>query len=180
MWILGVILHSLYYISPAYAANAFAVFGGGTPIDFGRSWRGQRILGDGKTWRGLLIGMLASILFALFWFYMSKSGPLNAVYYDVFDFRMTDPFFGLYLGFGALFGDLVESFIKRRIGKARGSPWWGFDQLDHLFGALLFAYLFAPTFIIWEEFIALIILSVVIHLLGNQIAFYTHTKKVRW
>jgi CDP-2,3-bis-(O-geranylgeranyl)-sn-glycerol synthase len=125
MWILALILHSLYYISPAYAANAFAVFGGGKPIDFGRSWRGKRILGDGKTWRGLLIGVLAGILLGLLWFYLSKSSPLNEVYYGVFDFRITDPFFGFYLGFGALFGDLVKSFFKRQLGKARGSPWWG-------------------------------------------------------
>jgi CDP-2,3-bis-(O-geranylgeranyl)-sn-glycerol synthase len=180
MWILALILHSLYYISPAYCANALAIFGGGKPIDSGKTWRGKRILGDGKTWRGLLIGILAGTLFGLMWYYLSQHPPLNTTYYGVFDFRITDPFFGLYLGFGALFGDLVKSFFKRRVGIKRGRPWWGADQLDQLFGGLLFAWLFAPKFIIFEEFVTLIALTLAIHLAGNQIAYYTKRKKVRW
>lgn len=180
MWLLGVILHTLYYISPAYCANAFAVFGGGKPIDFGKSWRGKRILGNGKTWRGLFIGVFGGFLFGLMWYFLSQSGPLNEVYYNVFDFRITDPFFGLYLGFGALFGDIIASFFKRRLGLKRGAPLWGVDQLDLVFGALLFAYIFAPTFLILQEIVALIILTLVIHIIANQIAYYTKRKKERW
>lgn len=180
MWWVFVILHSLYYISPAYVANGFAVFGGGKPIDCGKKWRGKRILGDGKTWKGLFIGTLAGSLFGLMWYYLSQSPPLDQVYYNTFDFRIIDPLFGFYLGFGALFGDIVKSFLKRRVGIKRGDPWFGFDQLDLVFGGLLFAYLFAPTFIIWEEIVALIVLTIIIHILANQIAYYTKQKKVRW
>jgi len=180
MWILGVILHSLYYISPAYCANAFAVFGGGKPIDSGRSWRGKRIFGDGKTWRGLMMGIIAGSLFGLIWFYLSKSGPLDAIYFNVFDFRITDPLFGLYLSVGAMIGDLANSFAKRRLGLKRGAPLWGFDQLNLVFGSLLVAYFLAPTFIIFEEFIALILITLAMHLFGNQIAYYTKRKHVRW
>jgi len=179
MWILGVILHSLYYISPAYCANSFAVFGGGKPVDFGRTWKGKRIFGDGKTWRGLIIGIIAGALFGLMWFYLSKSGPLNDVYY-VFDFKITDPFFGLYLALGAMVGDLTNSFVKRRLGFKPGQAFWGFDQWNLVFGGLLFAYAFAPTFIIWEEFVALLFITFAIHLLGNYIAFITKRKKVWW
>ena len=54
---LEIILQALWLILPAYVANASAVLvGGGTPVDFGKNWRdGKRILGDGKTWRGLLL-----------------------------------------------------------------------------------------------------------------------------
>jgi CDP-2,3-bis-(O-geranylgeranyl)-sn-glycerol synthase len=181
MWFLiGTILHSLYYISPAYCANSFAVFGGGKPVDFGRSWRGKRIFGDGKSWRGLVIGVVAGTLFGLMWFYLSKSGPLNEVYFGVFDFRITDPLFGLYLSIGAMIGDLVNSFVKRQLGLKRGAPFWGGDQWNLMFGGLLVAYFFAPTFIIWEEFLALLIITFAIHLFGNQIAYYTKRKKVRW
>ncbi len=180
MWMLGVILHSFYYISPAYCANALAVFGGGKPVDFGKKWRGKRVFGDGKTWKGLIIGVIAGTLFGLMWFYLSKSGPLNEVYYSVFDFRITDPLFGMYLSLGAMAGDLVNSFIKRRLGMKSGAPLWGADQLNVLFGGLLFAYFLAPTFIIFEEFIALLVITFAIHLIGNQIAYYTKRKKVRW
>jgi len=180
MWILGVILHSLYYISPAYCANSFAVFGGGVPVDFGRKWRGKRIFGDGKTWRGLVIGIIAGSLFGLMWFYLSQTGPLSETYYGVFNFKITDPLFGLYLAIGAMIGDLANSFAKRRLGLKPGAPFWGFDQWNLVFGGLLMAKLFAPTFIIFEEFIALLFITFAIHLIGNQIAYYTNRKKVRW
>jgi len=58
-----IILQALWLILPAYIANASAVLvGGGTPIDFGKNWKdGKRILGDGKTWRGLISGAFIGI-----------------------------------------------------------------------------------------------------------------------
>lgn len=179
-WLLGVILHSLYYISPAYCANAFAVFGGGKPVDFGRTWKGKRIFGDGKTWRGLVIGIIAGSLFGLMWFYLSQSGPLSENYFGVFDFRITTPLFGLYLALGAMAGDLANSFLKRRMNLKPGQALWGLDQWNLLFGGLLFAYFLAPSFIIWEEFVALLFITFGIHLLGNLIAYATKKKKVWW
>ena len=44
------LLVGVWVFVPALLPNSAAVvFGGGTPVDFGRSWRGKRILGDGKT-----------------------------------------------------------------------------------------------------------------------------------
>ncbi|MBN2517611.1 MAG: CDP-2,3-bis-(O-geranylgeranyl)-sn-glycerol synthase [Candidatus Altiarchaeota archaeon] len=182
MWVLAVILHALYYISPAYAANAFAmVFGGGKPIDFGRNFKdGRRILGDGKTWRGLAFGLLFGYLFGLLWYLLSQSGPLDAVYLDAFDFRITDPFFGLYLASGALLADMAKSFFKRRLGIKRGQPLWGVDQLDLVVGGLAFAYLFAPTFIIWEEALFLLMITPAMHLFGNFIGYKSKVKDVWW
>ena len=59
-----VILQAFWLILPAYIANGSAVLvGGGTPIDFGKTWRdGKRILGDGKTWRGLFAGAILGMI----------------------------------------------------------------------------------------------------------------------
>ena len=59
-----IILQSLWLILPAYIANGCAaLFGGGTPIDFGKNYNdGKRILGDGKTWRGLILGTLFGMI----------------------------------------------------------------------------------------------------------------------
>ena len=48
---------------PAYVPNPVAALcGGGTPIDFDRNHSdGRRLLGDGKTYRGLACGVLAGI-----------------------------------------------------------------------------------------------------------------------
>ena len=53
-----IIIQALWLVLPAYIANASALLiGGGTPIDFGKNWKdGKLILGDGKTWRGLITG----------------------------------------------------------------------------------------------------------------------------
>lgn len=63
------VLQGLYVFLPAYMANMSPVFsaklvpGWTTPIDGGRMHRdGRRVLGDGKTWRGLVGGgILAGI-----------------------------------------------------------------------------------------------------------------------
>ena len=56
--ILEILIQALWIIFPAYVANGSAVLvGGGTTVDFGKNWKdGKRILGDGKTWRGLFVG----------------------------------------------------------------------------------------------------------------------------
>ena len=76
----------LYFILPAYFSNgAGLVFGGGTPVDFGKSDKnGNRWIGDGVTWRGLIAGTIIGtitgiafgvILFSIFkiiWFISSS------------------------------------------------------------------------------------------------------------
>ena len=57
-----VALSGFWLMLPAFLPNSAAVvFGGGKPIDFGRLWRGKRILGDGKTWTGLIGGISAGV-----------------------------------------------------------------------------------------------------------------------
>ncbi len=52
---------AIWFILPAYVANATPVLtGGGPPIDGGKKLSdGYRILGDGKTIRGFILGLLA-------------------------------------------------------------------------------------------------------------------------
>jgi CDP-2,3-bis-(O-geranylgeranyl)-sn-glycerol synthase len=56
---------------------------------------------------------------------------------------------GFLLAFGALAGDAIKSFAKRRVGhmsggKATGIPsgksWFPFDQIDYIVGALLLSW----------------------------------------
>ncbi len=65
MALLETVFVAFWTMLPAYVPNNTAVlFGGGPPIDGGRTWRGSRILGDGKTWRGTAGGILAGALLA--------------------------------------------------------------------------------------------------------------------
>ena len=48
------------------------------------------------------------------------------------------PLIGFLLGFGALLGDALGSFIKRRMGIGRGKPAPILDQIDFLIVATCF------------------------------------------
>ncbi|RLG70583.1 MAG: CDP-2,3-bis-(O-geranylgeranyl)-sn-glycerol synthase, partial [Methanobacteriota archaeon] len=119
------LIETLRFIAPAYVANPVPVLlGGGTPVDLGHNfWDGKRIFGDGKTWRGLVAGITAGTIVG---FVQGRLLP------------------GFLLGLGAMGGDLAGSFVKRRLGVARGSPTPGVDQLDFLVGALLLVSLVEP------------------------------------
>lgn len=141
-----IIVQAFWIVIPIYVANASAVIvGGGTPIDFGKTWNdGRRILGDGKTWRGLFagtfLGMTAGFGLAVVASYLSTSeyNFLRLTNFEGFPVMILILFS---LCFGALLGDVIESFFKRRIGKGRGQDWIPFDQLDFIVGALLFSFL---------------------------------------
>jgi len=140
-----IIIQALWLILPAYIANASAVLvGGGLPIDFGKKWGdGKRILGDGKTWRGLLagafIGMTAGFGMSVASKYIAMSDYFFLGLSDFEGFPLMIPII-FSLCFGALFGDVIESFFKRRIGKERGDNWFIFDQLDFIIGALFLSF----------------------------------------
>jgi CDP-2,3-bis-(O-geranylgeranyl)-sn-glycerol synthase len=135
-----------------------------TPLDFGKSFRGQRILGDNKTWRGLATGtLLAGLVSSLEWYVFSQVFSTTALKY------------GLLLGFGALLGDAVESFFKRRVNVKPGHSWFPFDQVDYIIGGLLFTVPFYPLSIILVPFI--IILFFGLHLIASYIGYLLNLKE---
>jgi len=143
-----IIIQALWLVLPAYIANASALLvGGGTPIDFGKKWKdGVRILGDGKTWRGLvsgaLVGMTGGFGLSIVAFYTNDSEFAFLGLSDFGRFPLMIPIISS-ICFGALFGDITESFFKRRIGKNRGENWIPFDQLDFIIGVLIFSFIIA-------------------------------------
>lgn len=170
------ILHALWLFLPAYVANMSPVFSSkimptwNAPIDGGRLHAdGKRMLGDGKTWRGLTGGALAGGATALIMAWIAVG--IRPSWLDGWDFgldgyaggpigRIGCPdgatcfvegspawaifLFGALVGFVALSGDAIESYFKRRRGKERGAPWIPFDQLDFVVFGLLGMLLGAP------------------------------------
>ncbi len=113
-------LEPFVWILPAYFSNASATLSKYLkkrhPIDFGREWKGFRVLGDGKTWEGFFTGVSIG----------------TAV-----GFLLGDVYTGFLLSLGAMLGDLIGSFLKRRMGLERGEEAPLLDQLDFLVGAFL-------------------------------------------
>jgi CDP-2,3-bis-(O-geranylgeranyl)-sn-glycerol synthase len=173
---------------PAYLPNSFAaVFGGGRPIDGGRTLKdGRRILGDGKTYRGLFAGIFFGVLTG------SLQTWLNSGGLEIFGIEM--PAFGqdylsafkviFALACGSLFGDMFKSFFKRRMGLKRGASLPLIDQLDFVAGAWVFTYIIAPQWFV-SNFTPWIIVTVLlitplIHLTTNIIGYFSGIKKEPW
>lgn len=164
---------------PAYVPNPVAAFlGGGRPIDGGRNYRdGRRIFGDGKTWRGFGAGVAAGIIF----------GIIQIQVYGVAGFtrlpELTIPVVCI-LSFGALFGDLVKSFFKRRLGKDRGAPWLLADQYDLVIGPLvlllIFQFSWTVTYITLPVLFWIIVITPLLHRAVNIIGYVAGIKDVPW
>jgi CDP-2,3-bis-(O-geranylgeranyl)-sn-glycerol synthase len=173
------LLAAFWIMLPAYLPNPAAVVGGGgTPIDLGRRLSdGKRILGDGKTYRGFLVGVVAGVVIGVVQIAIQQGFPALPVpahtYLSVF-----------LLAVGALTGDAVKSFFKRRAGKERGAKWPIADQYDLVAGALLFLALFDLPWFLAEitplRFVIILILTPLLHRLVNIVGYAAHLKDVPW
>lgn len=172
---------TIYFILPAYFSNgAGLLFGGGLPVDFGKSdSKGIRWIGDGVTWKGLIGGTVIGIVTG------ALQGFLAPYILSNFGQNITTPMIsnipegiviGFLLGFGALLGDAFGSFLKRRLGIGRGKPAPILDQVDFLIVALILV-----SFVVklnWTFTILAIILTIIIHLLANTCAYLLGLKDV--
>jgi CDP-2,3-bis-(O-geranylgeranyl)-sn-glycerol synthase len=175
---------SLWFLLPAAVANVVPIFIAvipglnklDAPIDGGRMYRGRELLGKHKTWRGFIIGIIAStsILglqqFAYCHYGWGKTAS-GAVDYSLLPLFILGPLFGL----GALGGDAIESFFKRQRGVASGSSWMPFDQLDYIIGGVLVTLPFVRLTPI--QYIWIFILWFGIHLLASYGGYLVGLKK---
>ena len=172
---------TLYFILPAYFSNASGLlFGRGAPVDFGKyDKNGVRWIGNGVTWKGLIAGTLIGTLTGLVQGYFAPEILQNYSQYIITPIIVNignGIIIGFLLGFGALVGDALESFIKRRIGIKRGEPAPILDQIDFIIVALIFV---SPITGFNSIFIIIsIVLTLIIHLLANTIAYLLGMKDV--
>ncbi len=187
--ILLIAVQSMWLMLPLFISNPTAVFTGNKyPIDFGKNFRdGRRILGDGKSWGGLvggtLIGMVAGLAMA---FIMRR---VDAGEYWHFGASQLEVLKNVFLiSFGALFGDSVASFFKRRMNFERGAAVPGLDQFDMILGVWLLLAVFswgwfAEMFIHnwrWIGLIAVLVLTPILHKTANVIGYKIGVKQVPW
>lgn len=169
-----ILINAFLYILPAYIANSTAMlFGGGKALDFGRQHSdGRRIFGDGKTWRGLTAGV----------FFGSVAGYFEGAFLQGTSLALGDISFycvlGIALSTGAVLGDLVASYGKRRAGLERGEAAVLIDQLDFVCGA---AVLSLPIYLPNPEVFAVVLFATpAIHLFLNWASHKIRVKQVPW
>ncbi len=164
------IFYALYYIFPAYCANGAPVlFGGGRPIDGGKKFLdGKPIFGPHKTVRGFASGLLIGTFV----------GWVQEVYGLSVGLQQGSTVLGFALSLGALLGDLLGSFIKRRMSLRPGAHLPLSDQLDFVLAALLFSLPVKPPSIMYA--LIIVVLTVPIHFIVNIMAYLLKLKKTLW
>jgi len=155
-WFLG----TIWLFLPAYFANAAPVLlHGGGALDSGRNWSdGKRILGDHKTLYGTIVGIVVGSLFGII-----QGNLLQGILFSV----------------GAIFGDLLFAFIKRRLGIQSGKslPLW--DQVGFIIVAILLGSLVDPR-PTWQQDVAMIFTTIPVHYVSNLFAWGLSWKKEPW
>lgn len=158
----------LYLMIPAYCANMTPPF-----VRFWRGWNrpiSERWLGSHKTVVGAVSGVVVAVVVAFIQSRIHWSGSV------VSDERW--PLIGLLLGVGAIGGDIVKSFVKRRRGVAPGGRWIPFDQLDFVIGALL---LVAPLLdLSWRDVALVGTISFVADIAVNQMSYRLGIRETAW
>jgi CDP-2,3-bis-(O-geranylgeranyl)-sn-glycerol synthase len=142
------ILFALWFFAPAGFANTIPVFaarikvldGLNKPLDGGKSYRGKRILGPNKTYRGFIAAIITGVAIGglQILLYNNSSWIFSVV--SRLDYSSLSVLaLGGLLGSGAIIGDAVKSFFKRQKGVPSGKTWFPFDQIDYVFGGILFS-----------------------------------------
>lgn len=178
------IFFALWFFAPAAVANVVPILVAPvpflkrytTPIDCGLTFRGKRVLGAHKTWRGLIAGIIFATL--TLWLQQFMVDHItwvrhmtSQVDYATLPTLVLGPLFAL----GALGGDAIESFFKRQKGVAPGHGWFPFDQIDYIIGGAVATMPFVQL-TIWQ-YLWLIVLWLVVHVVASYAGYLLHLKE---
>lgn len=173
---LELLISSIYLILPAYFANMCPVFAGKLGLPLGQPIN-EKMFGKNKTWRGFYAGFIGALLVLTIQTFLAQSGYMTS--YSILDYTPNlIPIYAFALGIGAITGDSIKSFFKRRLKIKAGAPWIPFDQIDFILGAILFL---SPLYLLsWKHFLVLILITPFLHFLANIIGYVLGLKKVWW
>jgi CDP-2,3-bis-(O-geranylgeranyl)-sn-glycerol synthase len=165
---IGRLAKLIFFMAPVYAANMAPPF-----VKYWPGWNrpiSERWLGAHKTVIGFAAGVSTGVIITYVQSRIVWKGGL--VDYD----HWLD--LGLRFGGGAMAGDSIKSFVKRRIGISPGKPWIPWDQLDFVLGAL--AFVAGRAFLYWSDVALIIVLSFGGHVAVNRVAYWMGVRDVRW
>ena len=153
-------VETLYIYLPAYIANATpVVLSGGGALDRDRNWiDGKPLFGDHKTLRGTISGLAAGFLIGL---------------------AQGSPFRGALLSIGAIGGDLIVSFFKRRMNLKPGALFPIADQMGFIIFAVILVSFTEPA-PRWDQAVGILVATLPIHYLSNLLAWALKLKSNPW
>ncbi len=132
----------------------------------------KKLFGENKTYRGLFFEIVLSIMIA---FLQRLSGALFRSI-EIINYNEINIFiFGLFMGLGALMGDLLKSLIKRKLNIAPGKSFPIFDQIDWIIGVIIVLRFYINITI---DFIVISILLLgTLHFLTNIVSYKLRIRK---
>ncbi len=152
------------------------------PLDFRVSFRGKRLFGGNKTWRGLVIQIIFCTLGGAIQGWLQEGGFIPH-WLPFFSYTKRGPLIGLLLGLGMTLGELPNSFLKRQLdippGQRKGGFWGALflvlDQVDLTLGIwFFFFFLVKPPvlLVIWS-----LVLTLVLHLSVSGLGYILRMRK---
>jgi len=125
------------------------------PVDFNQEYKGKRVFGSHKTWRGVITMLLTSLLTGYL--------LLNLNY-------------GLLIGLGVITGDLLTSFLKRRANLAPGKSFQPYDSEI----LVLCVVIFSPGLFNVLEVFFIIVLAPIIYKAFNYLSYKIKLQSHPW
>lgn len=149
------------------------------PLDHNKTFRGKRIFGRNKTYRGLIFMIVFSITAMIIYHVLFMNNHNIAVYnlFHITPFYWL--FYGVLYGFGYVVGELPNSFVKRQLeiapGKNNGFVSKLVDQLDSVIAILILLLFFSR--ITWNHFFWGLIFFGFLHLVINLLLYLGGVRK---
>lgn len=151
---LNYLYFSFIILLPAMIANMTPVL---IKMKYWNTSINESTFGKNKTWRGFLG---AIVIGTLSYFILEKFNFIDSVN----DSNLII-FIGFLFSFGAIGGDLIKSFLKRKMGINPGENWMPWDQIDYILGMIIMTY-----FIYQYTFSQIVFLLI----LGGTVSALTH------
>jgi len=166
----------LYLFLPAFVANSTPVLVCHVPVL--SHWNAPvhaKWFGSHKTYRGFFFGVLFGVLVSVLQYALRDSSVFASL--SLFHSSLGQSMLiGFLISFGALFGDAVESLIKRRMRIAPGKALPYFDGADYMIGSILFL---SPVYLVpVSGIVFLLVIGPLLSLCANCISYVLGVKEV--
>jgi len=147
------------------------------PVDFNKKFFGEPLLGNHKTWRGVITGATTGIVVVYLQGFLYQFDIFKKI--SIIDYSHINLLLlGVLFSSGAIFGDLLFAFIKRRLKIPPGNMFIFFDQTNYVIGAFIFVQgLLKIDLLFW---LAILVITFLLHIIIVKIGYYLHLSDAEW
>lgn len=174
---------TFYFLLPAIFANMAPIFFRNKwsslafPMDCNQKWNGKPILGNHKTFRGLIAAIILAVLVSFLQKQLWEAGLGRDLIF--FNYDADWLLLGFLIGLGVMVGDSIKSFVKRRLSFKPGASFMPWDQIDWVLGCLLFVTFFI-TILPWQVWLYSLLIGFFGHIAVRYISYWLGINKEKW